>query len=532
MKLLTTFFAFFLCVLALATAAASSSSSRFFVQSQQQNADDDTVNSTKLFHLSDLHLDLWFGQSCGVHVCRNSSVPKTGLPGCDSSPEMVRGVLRQIARTIVDSGAQTSIIVYTGDHFRHDFGASCMGDINEAAFKTVDFILKAFKDDLYAYVSEYEQEVILRKKNTPPLLQRLRSGNTNTNKKQRSIHMLPIGHHQPFADAIYKKNKRINGRLSQSTQRVLNTSDNLGNEDFVPDYFFNFTDTSTNPILQKFSSKLLAQGFLQTPDQATLFSRCAFSYRTLDDLQIRVIILNTLLYATELKPATSDKDPCGQFAFMKEQLDAARANNQRVIIQSHIPPYFGLWKPDILGGQYYSTYNGLVSDNADIIAIQLYGHIHRFQYGQMTSLSSSSVGYANMPPMFLGGPVTRASKTTPDFGVYDLDPVTFAVTDIHQVVIADDAQDPLLAASWQMGPSFKQSLGLADMSGTSLYNLAHSMRFDSSFDAIFQNYLVFEQGGRVPAGVTCTGSCQWIAACELIAFTTVEDAECALLMKK
>jgi hypothetical protein len=473
------------------------------------------AQNIKLFHLSDFHYDPFYGTSCAMCTAGQSpSAQKSGYPGCDSSAEMVKGTLRAVARTIVDLNVDEAIIVYTGDWFRHGMRDQCLlnhGQGSSAAVgkEIMDFIFQAFEDDLYNYTAQYEAS-------------RRLAGFPSRKNRGRRFHVLPVGHHNVGGSA----SQRSSGRT------ILKPVTNIGNEDGGGDaldlqgldYYFNVT---APPLpMRDFANKLQSKNYLQ-PNEAQMYAKCGYTSTEIMDGKIRVIVLNTLLWAIQLKPKPTSsemQDPCGQLAWLKQEMNTARSNGgQKIYIQSHIPPLFGFW--NFLEASYFSTFANLLEENNDLVSGIFFGHIHRFQYGV---ISSPTNGARNIVPFWLGGPVTRASKTIPDFGVYDIDPTNFTITDVRQNSITSNATDPLQPSSWSLGTSFKTAMGLSDLSSNSLYNLAQNFRRNSSYNNVFQTYLAFEQGGYIPDGVTCTGSCQNIAACELISFTVGEDALCNL----
>jgi hypothetical protein len=58
---------------------------------------------------------------------------------------------------------------------------------------------------------------------------------------------------------------------------------------------------------------------------------------------LKVISINTVMYHTRNRHFKDDSDPCGQFAWLDQELSDAESNNQRVWIIGHIPPYYFFW---------------------------------------------------------------------------------------------------------------------------------------------------------------------------------------------
>ena len=437
--------------------------------------------TVKVIHMSDFHYDPLFGTAGAVGPCTSNSTRKSGLPGCDSSVEMLHGGLEAVARTIVDLDIDVAAIIYTGDWFRHDMDKNAaIANETALAFQIIDTMTAAMSANLSAHLARHERRRAAAAPGRPV--------------KKRVVEFVHAPH--------------VPGAMSVS----------LGNEDHLKDYHFDFKKPST--VVQKFASSLRSTGFLDDK-QARMVGKCAFYSHVVAGFaspRLRVVVLNTLLWANKLKPAlkASDTDPCGMLSFLGAELAKARRNGERVYVASHIPPVFTQWRSD-----FFTKYVALMTQYNDVVSAQFYGHTHRFQFCALTSKG------AGISPAFVGGPFTRVSHTTSDFGVYDVDS-QYRVADIHQVTLVAGATDPRAPSSWAMGPSFKAAMNVADLSAPSLYQLAYNMRHNSAYDGIFQKYFAFDQGGRVVNGTTCDTLCKHVNTCMLIAFDPVSAALCMI----
>ena len=120
----------------------------------------------------------------------------------------------------------------------------------------------------------------------------------------------------------------------------------------------------------------------------------------------------------------------------------------------------------------------IIQDFACVVDAQFYGHIHRFGYMASDSL----------PPLFLGGPVTRISHTAPDFTLMPFRGTQGSVVD-------DRVQWTFFNATqtWEPHASLRGVLGLSTLSPAALVNASVAMLRGnaSTFDRF---YTLFEGG--------------------------------------
>lgn len=452
----------------------------------------------KIYHLSDFHFDpLQNTTRCSVGPCNGrTDVPPSGMPGCDSGWLNVVGSVRAVARAIAADTATSSVaVIVTGDFDRHKLWDNCTGSAPlDMATDIISRISEMMQRELSLSVEQHQQRLF-----------RATGLHAHTRKKSIALHFSP-----GF------------GAPSQSPSGAVSVVQ--GNNDHATnDYFMNIS-SSSHPLLDVWSQKLTQHKILDNAT-ATQFRQCGFFGKQLVP-GLRVVTLNTLVWSVSLQPPLTDaqkQDPCGQFAFLAAELADARNKNQKVVIMSHIGPIpFALWQQ-----QYVDRFKAALADK--VIVAGFFGHIHRFSFGAMSSA-------AGFPPLFAGGPITRVSHTNPDVTVYELDAVSFAVTDVRQIFLRPDAVkqrlDPRDEGSWKMSPSFKDAMGLSSLGADQLYALGHKMRFDNdaATNALFLKYWSFVQGmgGDVASTAKCDELCRIEHTCAAIAFDIVSAGLCVV----
>lgn len=285
----------------------------------------------------------------------------------------------------------------------------------------------------------------------------------------------------------------------------------LGNNDFIPDYFFNVSAPS-HPVVQQVTEVLYNSSLLSKEESKT-FGKCGY-YRREIAANLDVIVLNSLIWTTDLVPQLPPgvTDPCGQLEFLNASLVAAKQAGKKVIITSHIPPNLGLFEAltgDFEGSKYWhdeflAAYEALTAKYSTIISVQLYGHTHEFSF-----LAKKSVGV----PMLITPSITPFFGNNPSYFVATFDDTTWDLIDIVQRYFE------LSSTSWIDGLSMKTALGMP--SEAALSN--NDALFDAAVgvlanDTVWNSYQVLHAGGLAlnvwPNGA-CDSACRKIVGCTM-----------------
>lgn len=205
----------------------------------------------------------------------------------------------------------------------------------------------------------------------------------------------------------------------------------LGNHDSHPADFF--PDPSINATLSKrIYSGYIEQGSLgdllrDYPDAKNSFKRCGFyairKQNYTENVTQTFLVLNTNLYYSN-KAKNYEADPCGQFKWLREELQNSK-ENERVFIVGHVPPgYFELHpeKPFFTNDAHTKSFTQIVSEKkaAQKIVAHFYGHSHTDAIRLFLSNDGNIRGSAFLAPsvtplMFEGG-------VNPSVRIYEYDP--------------------------------------------------------------------------------------------------------------
>jgi len=259
---------------------------------------------------------------------------------------------------------------------------------------------------------------------------------------------------------------------------------------------------------------------------------------------LRLLVLNTMLYSVRSNHKY-EKDPCGQFEWMENELQEARNDSAKVYLMSHIMPgtdsygFTPLWNFD-----QNARYFDLLQEYSDVIAGQFYGHVHNDEfrvYGESAPGEKKSVpeipqerqqrqlqqgqelkivkGEKQETLQGLVNPaVSPIYGNNPEFRLTSYNPETFAISDyrIHYMDLleSNEQETPI----WNFLYSFESyHVGEADKKGLSLL---YDRLFENEED--FDNWYSYRGAlGNLENGIPEQGSPGW--ACLLCALSATDQ---------
>jgi len=194
----------------------------------------------------------------------------------------------------------------------------------------------------------------------------------------------------------------------------------IGNEDFWPDY---------SGMDKCYASQLDAMWhvwegvWIPSGSDATFKKFGGIAYDAFNNA-LKVISINTVMYHTRNHYFKDDTDPCGQFAWLDQELTSAESNNQRVWIIGHIPPFYFFWYD-----QFQSAFLSMMQNHIGVIDGTYWGHTHddRFFVSEpITGLfgmvaSSITPNPPNPSARVLSVSLTGSSFAVKDYKQYYLD---------------------------------------------------------------------------------------------------------------
>lgn len=255
------------------------------------------------------------------------------------------------------------------------------------------------------------------------------------------------------------------------------------------------------------------------PAPSDTLERCAFYAKATP--YFRVITLNTLLWSpfSTLEVHPEDRDPCGQFDFLVEELRRATAAGQRVIVVGHIPPIFNveallrsrrptqslsemarnptnLWYP-----HYVERYVAILNEYKSVVVTHLYGHMHSFSVIAFEDLEVPGFVLPSISP------------------VYDSQPA-YLVVDFTESWELNSIRQRFLGPNdtWRTGLAVEEVLSMTS-SYRDMDALRSSLRRMRKVNMMFKHYLRFSVGSYTDTYDFvngCNESCQDMLLCSML----------------
>ena len=252
----------------------------------------------------------------------------------------------------------------------------------------------------------------------------------------------------------------------------------LGNDDAIPDYFLDLTDSSTASLLQIMADVFLENDILAF-DESKSFAKGGYYRRHFGNLTF--LCLNTVIYSLLHQPEipSFNTDPLDQFTWLEAELQHCLSDNHSVYIIGHIPPTIGSFQQmDMWHNSYLAIYNDIVRKYRSIIKAQLFGHFHTDEFRQTK----------DSPLLIIGSSVTPVYQNNPSYRLVHYDKATGDPQDMDSYSLNISNPDD---QNWTKVYSLRETYGLGDMS--SIANLLTSLRKHD--ERILRNFLFNLKGG-------------------------------------
>jgi len=402
------------------------------------------INGPKMYIFGDIHYDPYYGTHLAISdKCNTSAAPALGMFECDTPPRLLESAIADIFSEASEDG--DGIFLLTGDFVRHkmvDFAEGSGSDRHDKEYALVYNISKTIATLIEEHSQEYTRKT--------------------------------------------KKNKRLHVMAHQSIKSLVS-----GNEDCVPHYHFdNTSDPAAHPALAGLA-RAMQEGGLLSPAAETQFAGCAYYAQEVPNTNLVILALNTILYSLEHRPNSStDVDPCGQFAWLTQQLEGATVANKRVMMLGHIIPDATKWFP-----MYLDQYRSLMMAYTDTVSVQWFGHTHMFTF--LTLSEHVAPVLYDVPaitprdgnvPSYLKVSFMDQSQDGP------LNESSWTVDQIQERFL-DITKD---ATTWQDGMQFPadfSELPVAPITTNDLYNFGLDLLQDKKTAATWEQFEKFYFGG-------------------------------------
>lgn len=205
-------------------------------------------------------------------------------------------------------------------------------------------------------------------------------------------------------------------------------------------------------------------------------------------------------------------DPGGQFAWIRAQLDAARAGGRRVIIMSHIPPITDdfnpkfMWRPE-----YQHTMLQLLGEYSDVVSGSLFGHVHRNLIAPLDAVLPAA---SPLPvPVLTLDAVSPVYENNPGVAAFVLDEASGEIEDL--AVFASDLDGdhpPGHDSPWRCAYSTRHAFGMRAVTGKAAAAFRSRVQTDG---ALCKAYLRTTSVRESKLSTLCSEACQARKLCLL-----------------
>ncbi len=202
--------------------------------------------------------------------------------------------------------------------------------------------------------------------------------------------------------------------------------------------------------------------------------------------KLKIMSLNTLIYDTDnLNAYVADDDPMGQFAWAESELSKALQERCVVWIIGHLSP--GGWTnqpQSITLHKFAKFYMHILETYGSVIKLNLFGHTH---FNEFRLVSHADKGTQPLDVLYLSPAATPWLKQNPSVRFFDMDDITFGVSDYMQYY--SDIAHQTTHLQWQLLYSAKSFYQLPNLSAESWLQLLARMETNATlFEAYFQNW--------------------------------------------
>jgi hypothetical protein len=283
-----------------------------------------------MYVFGDIHLDPFYRTPKAVNdnaTCEDPNLPEFPMIGCDSSIALMESAIEDIFQQASLDG--NGVMLITGDFLRHRMMEFDLPNVDGPAKHAVEYELA------------------------------------------RNITFLIGSTITKYQAKYFRGDSKMNVVVHPNYFSLV-----FGNEDCVPNYKFNsVANASAHPALPHLVSGLVESGIM-SQEQMESFSQCAFYATSPPGTNLLILAINTVIYSKDHQGLQGNiTDPCGQLAWLEEQLNVATLNNKRVIMLGHIIPDATKWN-----ATYLDAYIALMKSYTSVISAQFFGHTHMFTF--------------------------------------------------------------------------------------------------------------------------------------------------------
>ena len=304
-----------------------------------------------------------------------------------------------------------------------------------------------------------------------------------------------------FSESIVKEElENVTGLLKQMQKNLggdVPVFPLIGNHDTYPQHQLLATGWWVYDVIADLWKDFLSEDALKTLKKHGYYSEMV-------NPKLRILALNTVYYYRwNILVPTLEKDPGGQFAWMREQLKEAKDNGESVYIVSHIPP--GMTDDRFKEG-FIEPYLKAMEGYHDIIKCQFYGHLHYDLFELLGNITSGDFS-VSLPVSTLGS----HQNDNPSFRMITFDSkADFKVTDWTTFYMNLTEANKVGKITWKKLYSASEEYGLTEVTPKSMLQLANKIATDEKYFNRYYKHI--HTDNPVPP---CEGECKQTEICRI-----------------
>jgi sphingomyelin phosphodiesterase acid-like 3 len=224
----------------------------------------------------------------------------------------------------------------------------------------------------------------------------------------------------------------------------------------------------------------------------------------------RLLVLNDLFMARNYKSCAGKADSSAadaQLAWLRQQLEEARASKQKIWVMGHIPPGVDLYAtakrtPDLCGGQNPVMFLAsekladVLAEYGDVVQLAIFAHTHMDELRLLKEDGQSPASQKSVAVKMIPS-ISPIHGNQPSFAVAQVDPLSAALKD-YKVFAASNLTG--VDAAWTEAYDFAHSYRLAEFTSSSVSQLIAGFAADPGAKTrASQNYIEdFSVGNASP----------------------------------
>lgn len=295
----------------------------------------------------------------------------------------------------------------------------------------------------------------------------------------------------------------------------------LGNHDYWPqDQLPTFTSKVYSTVAN------LWKPWLDEEAIRTLRKGGFYSQKVSNNLNLRIISLNTNLYYGPDVVTLNKTDPANQFEWLESTLNISQQNKEKVYIIAHIPVGYLPYSMSTTAMREYCNEKliDIFRKYSNVIAGQFYGHTHRDSIMVLSDKKGNPINSLFVAPAVTPVKnVLQKQTNNPGVRLFQYDPHDYTLLDMLQYYLNLTDANLKGVANWKPEYILTQTYDIEDLQPKSLHGLAKQFAMPDSKKFIkYYNYFFVSYD----SSVICNAKCKAFQVCAIMSLDHDSYVDC------